>query len=256
MTVLITGASSGIGLELARICANAKHRLILTARSTPALEQLAEQCRRDEGIDVQVIPTDLADAGGATYLFDEIQRRALTVDVLINNAGFGTHGPFWENDLAGELALVQVNVLSLLALTRLILPGMVARGRGKIMNVASTAAFFPGPLMANYYASKAYVLSFSQALSNELRHKGVTVTALCPGPTATNFQQRAGMRHSRLFDVAGLSAQAVARAGYQAMMRGRRVCIPGAGNRLLAALSHFVPRGLALKVLRKLNQSR
>jgi hypothetical protein len=255
-TVLITGASSGIGLEFSRLCARAKHRLILTARSADALEKLAEECRRSDGVEVHVIRADLAEAGDAKRLFDEIERRGLRVDVLVNNAGFGTHGRFWENDVAGELALLQVNIVSLVHLTRLILPGMIARGQGKILNVASTAAFFPGPLMANYYASKAYVLSFSEALSNELRHKGVTVTALCPGPTATNFQQRARMEQSKLFKMAGLSAEEVARAGYDAMMRGRRVCIPGMKNRLLAGLGRFAPRGLSLKVVRKLNESR
>jgi uncharacterized protein len=255
LTVLITGASSGIGLELARIFAAEKYRLVLSARSVEPMEKLAAEFRAT-GVEVDVIPADLANADEPKRLFDEIIQRGITIDILVNNAGFGTHGKFWEIDPAQELALLQVNVVSLVHLTRLFLPGMVERRRGKILNVASTAGFQPGPLMANYYASKAYVVSFSEAIANELRGKGVTVTALCPGPTVTNFQKRAGIENSALFQVAGLSAEAVALAGYDAMMRGKRICIPGMKNRLLATLGKLVPKPLLLATVRKLNESR
>ena len=158
--------------------------------------------------------------------------------------------------MADELGLLQVNIVSLVHLTRLLLPGMVQRGRGRIMNVASTAAFQPGPLMANYYASKAYVLSFSQALAAELAGTGVTVTSLCPGPVATEFQKRAGIANSRLFAAAGLSAAAVAQIGYDATMAGKRVAIAGWKNRLLAFSTRLMPTAVLLRVVRKLNESR
>jgi len=255
-SVLITGASSGIGLELAKLFAAAKHRLILTARNAAALEQLATDCRQSHGIEAQVIAVDFAESAGPRHLFDEIERRGLVVDVLVNNAGFGTHGRFWEIPTKDELSLLQVNVVALVELTRLCLPGMVARNRGKILNVASTAAFQPGPLMANYYASKAYVLSFSEALSTELAGTSVTVTALCPGPTWTDFQRRAGIATSKVSSVAGMSAQSVAQAGYNALMNGKRVCIPGWKNRFLAASAKWLPRPLVLNVVRRLNASR
>jgi len=252
---LITGASSGIGLELARLLARQKHRLIITARSISALNGLAEEIRL-LGIEVDVISADLATDVGAKELVAELERRNITIDIIINNAGFGTHGKLWENDVDQEQSLLHVNVVSLMLLTQLLLPGMVARGSGRILNVASTAAFVPGPLMANYYASKAYVLSLSEALASELKGTGVTVTALCPGPTATAFQSRAGVKPSKLANVAGMSAAAVARVGYDAMMAGKRVAIPGVKNQFLVRLSRFAPRVALLSFVRKLNESR
>jgi short-subunit dehydrogenase len=254
-TALVTGASSGIGLELAKLFAGAKYRLVITARSQESLEKLAVELRR-EGGDVTVITTDLSTAAGVRLLLDEIEKRKIVIDVLVNNAGLGTHGKFWTNDVDLEMSLLQVNVVALAYLTRKLLPGMVERGSGKILNVASTAAFQPGPLMANYYASKAYVLSFSEALADEVRRTGVTVTALCPGPTLTDFQRRAGIKNSKLFEMAGMSAAEVAKAGYDAMLAGKRVCIPGFKNRLIALATKFVPRRLVLRTVRKLNQSR
>jgi uncharacterized protein len=255
-TTLITGASSGIGLELARIFAAAKYRLILTSRNVDALQRLAQECRRASGLDAVVIPADLSHPDGPQKILDEIRMQSLPVDVLVNNAGFGTHGKFWEIPTEKELGLVQVNITALVQLTHALLPGMVARRNGRILNVASTAAYQPGPLMANYYASKSYVLSFSQALSNELRGSGVTVTALCPGPTLTNFQSTAGLAMSRLFKMTGMSAQQVAQAGYNALMRRKRVCIPGFNNRLLALGSKLLPTSFVLPITRKLNDSR
>jgi short-subunit dehydrogenase len=254
-TALVTGASSGIGLELAKVLAAAKYSLVITARSPEPLEALAADLRRD-GAQVTVITADLSTPDGAKSLLEEIKKRDIRIDLLINNAGLGTHGPFWKNDLEKEMSLLQVNVLTLAFLTHQILPGMIERGHGRILNVASTAAFQPGPLMANYYASKAYVLSFSEALSNELRRSGVTVTALCPGPTLTDFQRRAGIKNSKLFELTGMSAAQVAGAGFEAMLAGRRVCIPGFKNRLLVLASRFSPRRFVLRTVRKLNESR
>jgi short-subunit dehydrogenase len=254
-TALVTGASSGIGLELARLLAKDRYRLVITSRSQSAMDELAAQLR-GQGAEVIVIPADLSKPDEPKRLFNEIGKLGIDIDILVNNAGFGTHGKFWENDAAQEMSLLQVNVVALADLTRLFLPAMVARGRGRILNVASMASFQPGPLMANYYASKAYVLSLSEALSNELRRTGVTVTALCPGPTSTDFQRRAGIKNSKLFKMAGMTAEAVAIAGYQAMLAGKRVCIPGFKNRLLAIATKFAPRQFVLRTVRKLNQSR
>jgi len=186
----------------------------------------------------------------------EIATRNLQIDLIINNAGFGNHGPFSQAKLESEIDLLQVNIVSLVELTHKILPQMIARNSGKILNVASTAAFQPGPLMANYYASKAYVLNFSDALRDELRNTGVTVTTLCPGPTLTQFQTRAGIANSKLFSVAGLTAKQVAEQGLNATLAGRARCIPGLKNKLLVFSVRFLPRQLVMSVVRKLNESR
>ena len=184
----ITGASSGIGRELALCCAAAHQSLLLSGRDETALAATAAACRAAGSPDVRSFGVDLAKPDGADALWSQIQAEQLGVDVLVNNAGFGTHGKFWEVDANAERDLVAVNIAALVRLTRLALPAMVERRRGKVMNVASTAAFQPGPLMANYYASKAFVLSFTEAIAHELRRTGVTATALCPGPTITDFQ--------------------------------------------------------------------
>jgi short-subunit dehydrogenase len=189
-------------------------------------------------------------------LFDSVRARNLSIDYLVNNAGFGTHGPFAETDVKAQLAMLQVNVVALTQLTRLFLPAMLARKYGRIMNVASVAAFLPGPLMAVYYASKAYVLSFSEALDNELSGSGVHVTAVCPGPTATEFQKRAGIDNSPLFKINAMTSAAVAKAGYRAMMRGRRSVVVGGGNKFMAFSTRFAPRRLTAAVSRKLNENR
>src|SRR3954469_20394085 len=198
-TALITGASGGIGLELARVFAAHGYDLVLVARSGGKLEELAAELRTGHGIAARVIAKDLARPESPEDLARELEAAGVTVDVLINNAGFATFGPFVAADLHAELEELQLNVVTLTHLTKKLLPGMVARRRGGVLNVASTAAFQPGPFMAIYYATKAYVLSFSEALAEELAGTGVSVTALCPGPTATGFQQRAAMQDSKLF---------------------------------------------------------
>jgi uncharacterized protein len=255
-TALITGASSGIGRELALLFAQDHRQLVLVARNRVALEQVAAECRDRCASEAQIIVIDLADPAAPGRIHDELAAQSLDVDFLVNNAGFGTHGLFAESDLSRELQLVQVNIASLIALTRLFLPAMLRRHSGRIMNVASMAAYVAGPYMSNYYASKAYVLSHTLALARELRHSGVTITALCPGPTNTDFQNRAGVAHAKLFASNVMDAAVVARIGYAGMMRGRTLVIPGWKNRLGAFFSGFVPRTLAAKITGDLNRDR
>lgn len=240
---LITGASSGIGLELARICASERRDLVLTSRREDVLRARAKEWTREYGVTCHVIPADLSVAGSAAEVFRETARRNVAIELLINNAGYGLMGPFRKTDLARETGMIQLNVTSLVELTKYFLPDMVARRSGRILNLASTAAFQPGPLMAVYYASKAFVLSFSEALATELAGTGVTVTALCPGPTRSGFQEVAGIEGNRLLRGRMIPEAAdVARFGFSAMMKGRRVAIPGALNRFMAQSVRFVPR--------------
>jgi short-subunit dehydrogenase len=256
MCALVTGASGGIGEELARLLAADQYDLVLVARSRDKLARLAEELGAKHNVTTRVIAKDLADPAAPQEIFDELQAAGVAVDVLVNNAGFGTYGPFAETDARKELELLQVNVVALTHLTKLFLPGMIARRRGRIMQVASTAAFQPGPLMAVYYASKAYVLSFSEALSNECEGTGVRVSALCPGPTETGFVAAAGMGDSKLFDRAVMDARTVAEAGYRGMLAGKPVVIPGFRNNLLARSIGLFPRGLVTKVVRGIQEKR
>lgn len=252
---LVTGASSGIGRDIARLLAADGHSLVLAARGTEAMETLAAELRT-KGVTVHVITIDLADPDGPQRLVDELTSRGITIDILINNAGFGGHGRFDQMDLKHQLDMLQVNIVALTHLTHLLLKPMVVAGRGRVMNVASVAGFLPGPLIAVYYASKAYVLSFSEALTSELEGTGVTVTALCPGPTLTDFHKRAKVEHTALFSANLMASDAVARMGYDGMMMGKRLVIPGWKNRLLTVLIRFVPRGIVLRGAKRVNASR
>jgi hypothetical protein len=254
-TALITGASVGIGRELARIFAQNGHDLILVARNVAQLDQVAAECRSLGSITARVLQKDLSVPEAPREIFDELKREELAIDVLVNNAGFGNYGRFEDVELDADLRLLQVNVVALTALTKLFLPDMLARRSGRILNVASMAAFHAGPWMSTYYASKAYVLHFSEAIANECTGRGVTVTALCPGPVKTEFQARAGIRGSRLFkSKAAMDARTVALAGYSGLMRGRRIVVPGISNALLVRLSRFIPRKLATFVAGKMNK--
>jgi short-subunit dehydrogenase len=257
-TALITGASSGIGLELARLLAADGLHVTLVARDRSRLEQLAAELRGCHAAEPAVLVADLAESGAPRAICGQIEAAGRDVAVLVNNAGIGSCGRFAVADLGHELAIVQVNVAALAHLTGLVLPGMVRRRAGRILNVASTAAFQPGPLMASYYASKAYVLSFSEALAEELRGTGVTVTCLCPGPTRTDFQRRAGM--SGIPIASGLppmmGAAAVARAGYGAMRRGARLAVPGLLNRVAVFSVRLAPRRLVTAVVGVMNTKR
>jgi short-subunit dehydrogenase len=249
-TVLITGASGGIGYELAHRFARDGDDLILVARRADELAALAGALSGTHGVSATALAADLARPDAAPALADEVRRRGLHVDVLVNNAGVGVFGDFAESDLDAQLAMIQLDVTSLVHLTGLFLPGMVARGRGAVANLASTAAFQPGPRMAVYYASKAFVLSFSEALDHELRGSGITVTAVCPGPTPTGFQAAAGLQGSRLLR-AGLMMDvgAVADAAYRGIRRGKRLVIPGIANRLGVQAVRFFPRRLITAVV-------
>jgi uncharacterized protein len=253
---LITGASTGIGRELAFICAREGHDLVVTARDAAALDALKVEIDRRHRVDVLSIPHDLSMPSGGAALFDKLQAAGTRIDELINNAGVGLYGLFADTDLAAEQRLIQLNVVSLVELTKRCLPGMLAARRGRIMNVASTAAFVPGPQMSIYYASKAFVLSFSEALAEELRDTGITVTALCPGPTVTEFQRRAGIGSSKLFKGAVMDALTVAEAGYAAMMRGDRLVVPGPRNKVVPLAARILPRRTMTRLSRKASEQR
>jgi short-subunit dehydrogenase len=252
-TALVTGASSGIGLDLAQLMAP-DFDLIISARNQVELEKIAKELQTAHGNHVHVIPADLARPEAPQQIVAEIERRGLPVDILINNAGFGSYGAFAESDPSISLDMIEVNIAALTALTRLALPGMVQRKRGKIMNVASTAGFQPGPLMAVYYATKAYVIMFSEAIANELKGSGISVTCLCPGATATNFAGRANMEESRLFKLGAMKSRDVAITGYKRMMAGKGLVIPGLLNKTVAMSVRFSPRKLVTAISRSLQE--
>jgi short-subunit dehydrogenase len=241
---VVTGASGGIGLEFAKLLAQAGYNLALVARSQAKLEALAAQLGDEFGIGVQVVALDLARANAAR----ELQAQVPQCDVLINNAGFANNGKFARMDEREMLEEIQLDVTTLTQLTRLYLPGMLERKDGKILNVASTAGFLPGPNMAVYYASKAYVISFSEALAEEVRGTGVTVSVLCPGATITGFQDRAKVQTTLLFRLPMAKAADVARAGIDGMMRGKPVIVPGITNKLVAIAPKVTPRRLLVRI--------
>jgi uncharacterized protein len=250
-TALITGASGGIGYELAKLFARDHYSLVLVARSSDKLNQAAVDLRREFGVSVKTIALDLAAASAPKFLFDQLQHEDIAVDVLVNNAGFGVFGDFVSSPEEEILGQIHLNITALTHLARLFLPAMLARRSGKIMNVASTAAFQPGPLMAVYFATKAYVLSFSEALANEVAGSGVVVSCFCPGATDTNFQKRANMENSRLFKKIGpMNPERVARDGYRGLMAGRTVVISGAQNWLVAESVRFAPRKFVTAISR------
>ncbi len=252
-TALITGASSGIGAELAKMCAAGGYDLILLARGTARLEELAARLARAHGIAARVLSADLADPGAPPAIFAET--RGTDIDILINNAGFGVQGPYAQTDWSAEARMIQVNVTALAHLTKLYLPEMIRRRQGRILNVGSTAGFVPGPFMAVYYATKAFVLSFSEALANEVKGTGVTVTVVCPGPTRTEFDRVAGISKSGLFRGPTMSAAEVAREGYRAMMAGKAERIAGARNRGMIWSARLAPRALLAAMTRRLNST-
>jgi short-subunit dehydrogenase len=255
-TALITGASFGIGMELARIFAREGYSLVLVARSGDKLRQLASELEKSHGTRSLILAVDLTEPGASAYVLDQTTRADIQVDVLVNNAGFGQYGYFAENDLEECLRQIQLNVTTLTHLTRLYLPAMVERKSGRILNVASTAAFQPGPLMAVYFATKAYVLHFSEALANELNGMDVTVTCLCPGPTATEFAKRANITDLLLLKFGSMDAHTVAEDGYRALMAGKPVVISGFKNWLVAQSVRFSPRRLVTGMVRKMQEAK
>jgi uncharacterized protein len=253
-TALITGASGGIGYELALLLARDRYDCILVARSRDKLSALATRLEADFGVTTLVLAKDLSKPSAVDEIYEEVTAAGMKVDVLVNNAGFPVFGLFSETELETELEMLQVNVVALTQLTKLFLKGMVERRYGRILNLASTAAFEPGPLMAVYYASKAYVLSFSEALANELRGTGVTVTALCPGPTRTGFQKRGVMEDSRLVQGRIADAESVALAGYKGLIAGKTIVIPGLSNKLIPWVVRVSPRGVVTRVVRRMQE--
>jgi len=250
-TVLITGASGGIGHELAKLFAQDGHNLILVARSAGKLTQFADELQRQFNISAKPIALDLATPSAAQTLFDQLQREGIAVDILINNAGYAKYGQFINIPLEESLGQIQLNIATLTSLTRLFVPPMVQRGSGKVMNVASTAAFQPGPLMAVYYATKSYVVSFSEALANELKGTGVVVNCFCPGATDTNFQHRAENNESRLFKkMYPMNVKTVARDGYRGLQKNKTLVISGIKNRILMQTVRITPRKLVTAISR------
>ncbi|WP_226659573.1 SDR family NAD(P)-dependent oxidoreductase [Pseudalkalibacillus hwajinpoensis] len=252
-TALITGASGGLGADLATLFAKDGSNLILVARSKDKLEKRAQELSA-YGVQVDHIVCDLSKAGAAEELFEQVKGRP--IDYLVNNAGVGLFGKFTETDLQTELDMLYLNINSLTHLTKLVVREMTVRGKGRILNVASTAAFQPGPLMAVYYASKAYVLSFSEAIENELKGTGVTVSTLCPGPTRTDFSARANLDNSKLFDGSTMNSLSVAKAGYEGFKRGKSVIIPGTQNKILAKSIRFMPRKFVTAIVKRMQKEK
>jgi short-subunit dehydrogenase len=253
-TALVTGASAGLGAEFAKLCAAGGYDVVLVARSAARLAELAASLASQYGVQARPLVADLANPAAPAEIF--AQMSGTPVEILINNAGLGVHGAYAETDWASDAGLLQVNVISLAHLTKLFLPEMLRRRSGRILNLASTASFVPGPFMAMYYASKAFVLSFSEALSSEVEGSGVSVTALCPGPTRTEFAQSAGITDSNLFHGPTMGAAEVARVGYDAMMAGKSSVIAGARNRWMMRGARLIPRSWAAAEARKLNQGK
>jgi short-subunit dehydrogenase len=252
-TALITGASLGIGRELAKLFAADHYDLVLVARDAARLADFANQLQQQFKIEAKSFPIDLAASSAPQFVFDQLSRESIAVDVLVNNAGFGKLGAFAQVSIEDSLGQIQLNIAALTHLTKLFLGPMLERKAGKILNVASIAGFQPGPTMAVYYATKAYVISFSEAIASELRGTGVRVTCLCPGATDTNFQKVAGTEETTLFRrLRPMDAATVARDGYRALMKGRPLVISGFRNWLLTESLRFSPRRLVTEVSRKI----
>lgn len=246
---LITGASSGIGRELAIVFAQNGHNLVLVARNEARLSALAGELHSTNKIETKIVTQDLDEPGAASKIFQVI--REIPISVLVNNAGFGSYGAFAQSDLASQTSMMQVNMLALVQLTHLFVRPMVAKGAGRILNVASTAAFQPGPMINVYYATKAFVYSFSYALADELVGTGVSVTVLCPGLTRTEFQERAHLSSSGGWPM--MSAHSVAVEGYRGLMKGKRVVIPGMLNKIASFVAKRAPARITSAVVRKIH---
>ncbi len=253
---LITGASSGIGRAFARVFARRGHHLVLVARDWSRLQSLAVELRSAFNVKVEVISQDLSLPGAAQEIVRQVGKKSILLDALVNNAGFDVYGSFDQTDLDTEVKMIQVNLVALTELTKLVLAGMKPLGRGRILNVGSTGSFAPSPLNAVYSATKAYVLSFSQAIAEELRGSGVTVTALCPGVTRTEFQERAGITNVRLFRFGAMTAEAVAEAGYRGLVAGRRLVIPGLNNRLQILAARILPGAFVARMAKSMLEPR
>ncbi|HWC59867.1 MAG TPA: SDR family oxidoreductase [Verrucomicrobiae bacterium] len=251
-TALITGAASGIGLALAKEFAKHGHNLVLTSRVRSELRDVVGELTSKYNIEVGTMAADLEDPTGPEQLFDAVQREAVPIDILVNNAGIGFRGRFWEIPIEDQLSMVRVNIEAVIRMTHLFLPQMIRRNRGRIMNTSSIGGFDPGPLVAVYHASKAFVLSFTEALATELEETDLTVTALCPGPTDTDFFPKAGMEETKAFQKAHVMApQDVAEIAYQGLMRGDRTVVTGGTNKALVFARRFITVGAQAKINKK-----
>lgn len=256
-TALITGGSIGIGYELARLFARDGYRLVLVSRDSTRLEKVKTELETEFGAKVDLLIKDLSEPSAPLEVFSEIKEKKLRIDILVNNAGFGVYGYFAETDIRDEIGMIHLHIASLTHLTKLFLTEMIRNGGGKILNVASTAAYQAGPLMAVYYASKAYLLSFSEALTNELAGTPVSVTVLNPGPTRTEFYKRAGMEYQKLFTGFWvMDALPVAEEGYRGLMKGKATVVPGWFNRLLVFSTRLAPRNIGARIVRYLQEKR
>ncbi|HOY31201.1 MAG TPA: SDR family oxidoreductase [Bacteroidales bacterium] len=255
-TALITGASSGIGLEMARIHASRGGNLVLVARNLKKLEELKSEFELKYSIRVHVIGKDLSVTDSAKEIYEEVRQQNISIDFLINNAGYGDYGLFTDTDWEKEARMLQLNIVTLTQLTKILLPDMISRGGGKIMNLGSTASFQPVALMTVYAATKAYVLSFSQAIHSELAGKGITVTALCPGLTESGFVDAAAMGDSKMTTKKLPTSREVAEYGYDAMIKGKAIAVHGLKNRLLIFLQRFVSRRMAVEMTKHLMETK
>lgn len=255
-TAMVTGASAGIGRDLARLFARDGHDLVVVARRRERLQELADELEDEYSVTVHVEPADLADPDSPAELFGRLDEQGIGIDFLVNNAGFGTNGKFWELDPRGEVDQIQVNVTALTHLTRLALPAMVEQGFGRVLNIASTAGFQAGPYMSTYYATKAYVISFTEGIAHELKRTGVTATAHCPGATASEFAETAGNDKSALFQKGAIaSTEEVAADAYNAMNRGKVLAVHGAMNAVGAFMTRFSPRATLRSLAASLNKT-
>jgi short-subunit dehydrogenase len=253
-TALVTGASAGLGAELAWLFAKDAHDVAVVARRRDKLEALASEIKTKHDVEIHIIAEDLGKPGAASRIVDELAKRGVQVEFLVNNAGFGGSGQFVERDLARELEMIQVNIVALVELTHLLLPAMIAKKSGRVLNIGSTAGFVPGPFMAVYYASKAFVNSFTEALAVELAGTGVSATVSCPGATATEFAHVAGNEKSALFASKVMRARDVAEDAYRAMMRGEPLSVAGFANKLRVASLRMAPRGVVRNLAAGLNK--
>jgi len=254
-TALITGATRGIGYELTKLFARDSYNLVLVARDKDRLEWIKETFSKKYSIDILIIAKDLSVPNAAIEIFNETLEKQIVVDVLVNNAGIGDFGKFYDEDISKISKIMQINIVSLTELTRLFIDAMVVKKEGKILNVSSMAAFQPGPYMAVYYASKAFVQSFSEAITSELKGTGVMVTTLCPGPTKSGFQQEVGSENSKLSKLNMLStSKEVARDGYRALQTGKEVEIPGFLNASLINTSKVIPRRTKTQIISRLQE--
>jgi short-subunit dehydrogenase len=251
-TVLITGASSGIGLELARLFAADNSNLVLVARREEKLRALADELKSKFGVDVFILPKDLSQKNAPTEIFDTLEKEGIQIDVVVNNAGFGARGAVADLDTDMQIDMIQVNVVALTHLTRLFLPGIIQRGRGGILNVGSLAGFQPGPNLAVYYATKAYVLSFTEALSEEINNPDIKITCLTPGPVRTEFGSKSELDDSLLFKLSLMDAEPVVKAGYEGFRKGKVIVLPGLKQKIIPFLLRLTPRFLVRKVVKSL----